>query len=67
MWNKFSQFHGGYTFFAFSVSQSARLVTQQHLGTNYVGDKCGIGGNIRMWDQLFLILFKFVKGLFVSV
>ena len=66
MWNKFSQFLGGYIF-AFSVSQNARLVTQQHLGTNYVEDKFGIGGNIRIWDQLFLILFKFVKGLFVSV
>ena len=57
----------GTHFFAFSVSQNARLVTQQHLGANYVGGKFGIGGNIRIWDQLFLILFKFVKGLFVSV
>ena len=66
MWNKISQFLGG-GIFTFSVSQNARLVTQQHLGANFVDDKFGIGGNIRIWDQLFLILFKFVKGLFVIV
>ena len=44
-----------------------KCMVTQYLGANYVGDKFGIGGNIRIWDQLFLILFKFVKGLFVSV